>query len=418
MGVKLKKVQARQILDSRGNPTVEVDMHSTKGFFSRASVPSGASTGAFEAHELRDGDERKFLGKGVKEACLNVGQIVEALNDKSFDSYRDFDNELIKLDGTANKEKFGANAILGLSLAFSKLEAEHKKIPYYKLFEKKGEYKMPVPLMNLLNGGAHSNNGLDIQEFMIVPKVGDTFFDAVRASAEVFQNLKKIISDKSLSTAVGDEGGFAPKLNGNMEALDLLMKAIENAGYKPGEEIFLALDVAATEFYNSETEFYNFEGQQLKSEGLLEFYQGLSKNYPIVSIEDGFAEEDWMAWSNAVSSFGNSMQLVGDDLFVTNVTRIERGINEKAANALLVKPNQIGTVTETVQAVELMHKNGFKTIMSHRSGETEDVSIAHLCFGLGCSQIKTGSLCRSERTAKYNELIRIEETFEEKIWHP
>ena len=418
MSIKIKKVQARQILDSRGNPTVEVDMHSTDGLFSRAAVPSGASTGAFEAHELRDGDEKKFLGKGVKEACLNVNQIFESVKGKSFESYQDFDSEMIKLDGSANKEKLGANAILSLSLAFSKLEAAKKEIPYYKLFEKKGQYKMPVPLMNLLNGGAHSNNGLDIQEFMIVPKVGDTFFDAVRAGAEIFQNLKKIISDKSLSTAVGDEGGFAPELNGNIDALDLLMKAIENAGYKPGEEVFLALDVAATEFYNSETEVYNFEGQQLKAESLLEVYQGLSKKYPIISIEDGFAEEDWTAWSNAVSSFGNKMQLVGDDLFVTNVTRIERGIKEKSANALLVKPNQIGTVSETVKAVELMHKHGFKTIMSHRSGETEDVSIAHLCLGLGCSQIKTGSLCRSERTAKYNELIRIEETFDEKIWHP
>jgi len=418
MNIKIKEVKARQILDSRGNPTVEVDMFSETGLWSRAAVPSGASTGAFEAHELRDGDKSLFSGKGVTQACANVYELFDILKGREFSSFRDFDKALIDADGTANKSTFGANAILGLSLAFSKLQAKTMDVPYYKLFSGDEKIKMPLPLMNVLNGGAHSNNGLDIQEFMVVPRVGNSFFDSVRAGAEIFQELKKILAEKSLSVAVGDEGGFAPELNGNLEALDLLMEAIKSAGYKPGVEIFLALDVAATEFYDESEKTYSFEGRQLSSDELLEVYQGMAKSYPIYSIEDGFAEEDWEAWSKATSVMGAGMQLVGDDLFVTNVSRIKRGLEEKSANALLVKPNQIGTVSETVDAVKLMHENGCKTVMSHRSGETEDVSIAHLCIGLGCSQIKTGSLCRGERTAKYNELIRLEESRSDAIWAP
>jgi enolase len=417
MDIKIKEVKARQILDSRGNPTVEVDIFSDD-VWARAAVPSGASTGAFEAHELRDNDKTCFGGKGVTEACSNVYELFNKFKSRNFKNYVEFDQALIEADGTSNKSTFGANAILGLSLAFAKLEAETKGLPFYKLFSGDKKIKMPIPLMNVLNGGAHSNNGLDIQEFMIVPRLGEQFFDSVRAGAEVFQQLKTILSKKGLSVAVGDEGGFAPELNGNLEALDLLMEAIEKAGYKPGVEIFLALDVASTEFYKEEEKVYSFEGGQLTSDDLLDVYQNMVKSYPIFSIEDAFAEEDWAAWSKATEVMGANTQLVGDDLFVTNVSRIKRGLEEKSANALLVKPNQIGTVSETVSAVNLMHESGCKTVMSHRSGETEDVSIAHLAIGLGCHQIKTGSLCRGERTAKYNELIRLEESCEDAIWLP
>ena len=439
INIKVKEVKARQILDSRGNPTVEVDMYSDKGVWTRAAVPSGASTGAFEAYELRDGDETCFLGKGVTQACANVHKLFDRFKGRGFESYKDFDLMLIETDGTSNKSTFGANSILGLSLAFAKLEAATKGVPFYKLFsenkskdklkdkpnedkrEDKREDKkirMPLPLMNVLNGGAHSNNGLDIQEFMIVPRLGDKFFDSIRAGVEVFQQLKKILSKRSLSIAVGDEGGFAPELSGNLEALDLLMEAIEKAGYEPGVEIFLALDVASTEFYKEEEKMYSFEGRLLCSDELLNVYQEMTKSYPIFSIEDAFSEEDWPAWSKATKVMGANTQFVGDDLFVTNVSRIKRGLAEKSANALLVKPNQIGTVSETVEAVNLMHESGCKTVMSHRSGETEDVSIAHLCIGLGCHQIKTGSLCRGERTAKYNELIRLEESCPDAVWLP
>lgn len=416
MGIVVTGVKSRQILDSRGNPTLEVEMISKNGVESRAAVPSGASTGAFEAHELRDGDESKFAGKGVLKAVENVQTLFKKLEGQSFESFGEFDAWLLNAEGTKNKSNFGANALLGLSLAFSKLEAKEKKIPYYSLFNKEKSYRLPLPLMNVLNGGAHSNNGLDIQEFMIVPKCGDSFFDAVRAGAEIFQNLKKILAAKGKSTAVGDEGGFAPELSNNMEALELLMEAIVKSGYKPGEEIFMALDVAATEFYDEATQTYKFEGKNLSSKEMTAVYKEMVDKYPIMSIEDGYAEEDWSGWADAHAFFGEGLQLVGDDLFVTNVERIKRGLEEKSANALLVKPNQIGTVTETVQAVELMHGSEFNTVMSHRSGETEDVSISHLCVGLDCSQIKTGSLCRGERTAKYNELIRIAEDLPEDTW--
>ncbi len=419
MSISVTGVKARQILDSRGNPTLEVEMTSGNGFSVRAAVPSGASTGAFEAHELRDGDESKFHGKGVSQARDNALKLFEDFKGKSFESFSQFDAWLLEADGTPTKSKYGANALLGLSLAFSKLEAAEKKIPYYELFHSgsnESTYRLPLPLMNVLNGGAHSNNGLDIQEFMVVPKCGDSFFDAVRAGSEIFQSLKKILAAKGKSTAVGDEGGFAPDLKSNMEALELLVEAIKEAGYKPGEEVFLALDVAATEFFNEKTQKYRFEGKDLSSDDMCKVYAEMVDKYPIISIEDGFSEEDWKGWADSQSFFDDKIQLVGDDLFVTNVERIKRGLEEKSANALLVKPNQIGTVSETILAVELMHENGLNTVMSHRSGETEDVSIAHLCVGLNCSQIKTGSLCRGERTAKYNELIRIAEDLPSDTW--
>ncbi|MGH1467617.1 MAG: phosphopyruvate hydratase [Bdellovibrionales bacterium] len=416
MSIVVTGVKARQILDSRGNPTLEVEMTSKNGLTSRAAVPSGASTGAFEAHELRDGDKTKFLGKGVLKAKDNAFKLFDKFKGQAFDTFGEFDSWLLNAEGTKNKSNYGANALLGLSLAFSKLEAMEKNVSYYELFHKGGDYRLPLPLMNVLNGGAHSNNGLDIQEFMVVPKCGETFFDAVRAGAEIFQHLKKILAAKGKSVAVGDEGGFAPELGSNFEALDLLMEAIKEAGYIPGKEIFLAMDVAATEFYDEAAKKYKFEGKDLSSEEMSNVYKEMIEKYPIISIEDGFSEEDWSGWANAQAAYGDKIQLVGDDLFVTNVERIKRGLEEKSANALLVKPNQIGTVTETIKAVELMHGSDFKTVMSHRSGETEDVSISHLCVGLDCSQIKTGSLCRGERTAKYNELIRIAEDLPADTW--
>lgn len=416
MSVVVTAVKARQILDSRGNPTLEIEMTSKNGLTARAAVPSGASTGAFEAHELRDGDKTKFLGKGVLMARDNALKLFDKFKGQAFDNFGEFDAWLLNTEGTKNKSNYGANALLGLSLAFSKLEALEKNIPYYSLFHKGGDYRLPLPLMNVLNGGAHSNNGLDIQEFMVVPKCGDTFFESVRAGAEIFQHLKKILTAKGKSIAVGDEGGFAPELGSNFEALDLLMEAIKEGGYKPGSEVFIAMDVAATEFYDEGTGKYSFEGKKLSSEEMSDVYKEMIAKYPIISIEDGFSEEDWSGWASAQAAYGDKIQLVGDDLFVTNVERIKRGLEEKSANALLVKPNQIGTVTETIKAVDLMHENKFNTVMSHRSGETEDISIAHLCVGLNCSQIKTGSLCRGERTAKYNELIRIAEDLPADTW--
>lgn len=414
MGTVVNGIKARQILDSRGNPTLEVELTSKKGMQERAAVPSGASTGAFEAHELRDGDKSRFLGKGVSKAVENAKGLYSKFKDQSFENYQEFDQWLLNKEGSKNKANLGANTLLGLSMAFAKLEAAEKKVPLYELFHDNGDYRLPLPMMNVLNGGAHSNNGLDIQEFMIVPKCGETFFDSLRAGAEIFQNLKKILAAKSMSVAVGDEGGFAPELNSNTEALDLLMEAIEASGYKAGEEIFLALDVASTEFYDSEAGVYKFEGGKLSSTDMSKMYKDLIERYPIVSIEDGLAEEDWDGWVEMNQHL--ETQLVGDDLFVTNVERIQKGLEVQAANALLVKPNQIGTLSETVKAVNLMHSKNLNTVMSHRSGETEDVTISHLAVGLSCSQIKTGSLCRGERTAKYNELVRIAENLPGDTW--
>lgn len=401
-------VTAREILDSRGNPTIEVDVITAAGNLGRAAVPSGASTGAHEACELRDGDKNRYLGKGVQKAIQNVREKIasEVLGMESADQIT-LDKMLIELDGTENKTKLGANAILGVSLAVAKAGALDCGLPLYRYVGGSQAYRLPVPLMNVLNGGAHANNGLDVQEFMIVPTVGDSFKESLRAGAEIFHTLKKILGKKNLSTAVGDEGGFAPVLSGNEEALKLLMQAIDEAGYKAGEDIFLALDVAATELFQKNK--YTWEGRQISGRDLQSIYERWAQKYPLISIEDGFSEDDWDSWKSITAAVGNKLQLVGDDLFVTNPKRLARGIKENAANALLVKVNQIGSLTETAEAVSLAQRNRYKTVMSHRSGETEDSTIADLAVAMNCHQIKTGSLCRGERTAKYNQLLRIEE---------
>lgn len=402
------QIHAREILDSRGNPTLEVEVLTSEGAFGRAAVPSGASTGAHEACELRDQDKNRYGGKGVQQAVKNVKEIIApALEGQDVTRQLELDQQMLALDGTTNKSKLGANAILGVSLACANAAAETLATPLYRYVGGSQVCKLPVPLMNLLNGGAHANNGLDIQEFMIVPMIKNSFSESLRAGAEIFQNLKKILAEQGLSTAVGDEGGFAPVLKSNQQALEFLMKAIEKSGYKPGEDVALALDVAATELFDKNQ--YRFEGKQISGDELIKIYEKWSKEFPLVSIEDGFSEDDWTTWIDATQRLGQQLQLVGDDLFVTNPKRLIEGIEKKAANALLVKVNQIGTLSETVEAVKMAQANQFRTIMSHRSGETEDTTIADLAVGLGCHQIKTGSLCRSERIAKYNQLLRIEE---------
>ena len=405
---EVTQVIAREILDSRGNPTVEVEVKTKSGVIARAAVPSGASTGAHEACELRDGDNKRYLGKGVLKAIENVhSKIAPEIVGVNCTDQVFVDKLLRDIDGTENKTVLGANAILGVSLAIAKAGAATTGQPLYRYVGGSQACKLPVPLMNVLNGGAHANNGLDVQEFMVVPVVQNSFRESLRAGAEIFHTLKKILAKKGLSTAVGDEGGFAPKLSNNQEALDLLMEAITQAGYEPGQNVFLALDVAATELYKDG--HYRWDGKDLKPEGLLEVYQKWSEKYPFVSIEDGFAEDDWDSWVKMTSRLGSELQIVGDDLFVTNPKRLKTGIDRKAANALLVKVNQIGTLTETFEAVSLAQRSGFNTVMSHRSGETEDTTIADLAVAMGCQQIKTGSLCRTDRTAKYNQLLRIEE---------
>lgn len=401
-------VHAREILDSRGNPTLEVEVFTSNGSMGRAAVPSGASTGAHEAYELRDGDKDRYQGKGVQKAVSNVVNIIS--NEISGLDVRDqvlIDRILRDLDGTENKSKLGANAILGVSLATARAAAQEVGLPLWRYVGGSQAFKLPVPLMNVLNGGAHANNGLDVQEFMIVPTVENSYLESLRAGSEIFQTLKKILSKKGYSTAVGDEGGFAPKLKNNEEALTLLMEAILEAGYEAGQNVFLALDVAATELYKDGK--YQWEGQLIQPAELQSVYKGWAEKYPLISIEDGFAEDDWNTWISATQNLGSTLQLVGDDLFVTNPKRLKMGIEKKAANALLVKVNQIGTLTETAEAVGLAQRSQYKTVMSHRSGETEDSTIADLAVALGCHQIKTGSLCRGERTAKYNQLIRIQE---------
>lgn len=401
-------VNAREILDSRGNPTIEVDVLTSGGHLGRAAVPSGASTGAHEACELRDGDKKRYLGKGVLNAIKNVNDVIApAIRGHIVADQVGLDQKLIQLDGTENKNKLGANAILGVSLAAAKAAAQDAGLPLFRYVGGSQAHTLPVPLMNVLNGGAHADNGLDIQEFMIVPVVGNSFKESLRAGAEVFHALKKILSEKGLSTAVGDEGGFAPVLKGNEHALELLMTAIEKAGYKAGKDIFLALDVAATELFDKGT--YQWEGKRITADQLIEIYHSWIKKYPMKSIEDGFSEDDWIGWQKATEKLGAHVQLVGDDLFVTNPKRLKKGIDSNTANALLVKVNQIGTLTETAQAVSMAQRSNYATVMSHRSGETEDSTIADLAVALGCHQIKTGSLCRGERTAKYNQLLRIEE---------
>ncbi len=409
----IEKLHAREVLDSRGLPTVEVEVTLKGGAWGRAAVPSGASTGSHEAWELRDGDRNRYLGKGVSLAVANVNQeIQQALSGMSLSHLTALDHLLLEIDGTPQKKRLGANAILGVSMATGKALASAEKIPLFLYLNKTMSLStekpfMPIPLVNVLNGGAHANNGLDVQEFMIVPRVSGGFKEQLRVASEVFQNLKKILAEQGMSTAVGDEGGFAPKLPRNEEALRLLMAAIEKSGYQPMEDVALALDVAATEFFREGV--YHFEGRKMTREELVSIYIDWQSRYPIISIEDGCSEDDWDGWRFLTHQLGARVQLVGDDLFVTNPERITRGIEHGSANALLVKANQIGTLTETYQAVALAHKNGWKTVMSHRSGETEDVTIAHLAVGWGSHQIKTGSVCRGERTAKYNELLRIEE---------
>lgn len=398
---------AREILDSRGNPTVEVDILLADGAMGRAAVPSGASTGAHEAVELRDGDKR-YLGKGVLKAIEHVNEtIAPEVMGMSATEQVAIDQLLRDLDGTKNKAKLGANAILGVSLACAKAAAQSAGLEVYRYVGGSNACRLPVPLMNVLNGGAHADNGLDIQEFMIVPCVNDRFSESLRAGAEVFHTLKKILGKKGLSTGVGDEGGFAPRLKSNREALELLMEAIEAAGYKPGRDMFLALDVAATEMFEGGK--YRWEGSAVTAQELGNTYAQWMQSFPLVSIEDGFSEDDWDGWKSFTAANGSQVQLVGDDLFVTNPERVARGIKENAANALLVKVNQIGTLTETCDAVAMAQRARMRTVMSHRSGETEDTTIADLAVALQCHQIKTGSLCRSERTAKYNQLLRIEE---------
>lgn len=400
---------AREILDSRGNPTIEVEVKTAAGNMGRAAVPSGASTGAHEAFELRDGDKKRYGGKGVFKAIDHVREKIspEIVGLNVYEQVY-IDKVLRDIDGTENKSNLGANAILGVSLACAHAAAKDAGLPLYRYVGGSQACRLPVPLMNVLNGGAHANNGLDIQEFMIVPTVNNSFAESLRAGSEIFHTLKKILNKKGLSTAVGDEGGFAPVLKSNEEALELLMEAILEAGYEAGQNVFLALDVAATEMYN-EGGAYNWEKQKISGMELKNIYKKWCEKYPLVSIEDGFSEDDWDSWISATADLGSHVQLVGDDLFVTNPKRLRQGIEKKAANALLVKVNQIGTLTETFEAVNLAQRNKMKTIMSHRSGETEDVTIADLAVALNCHQIKTGSLCRGERTAKYNQLLRIEE---------
>lgn len=400
-------IHAREILDSRGFPTVEVEILTANGIIGRAAVPSGASTGAHEAHELRDGDKNRYLGKGVLSAVGNVNnEIAEALEGFDVFDQAGLDQKMIDLDGTKNKSRLGANAILGVSLAAAKAAAAEARLPLYKYVGGVHSHQLPIPLMNVMNGGAHADNGVDIQEFMIVPRL-QSFHETLRAGSEIFHHLKKILIEKKLTTSVGDEGGFAPALESNEQALDLLSSAVQKAGYALGEDVFIALDVAATEFYKEG--HYEWEGRKISSSELIDIYASWVKKYPLVSIEDGLAEDDWKGWKELTLKLGHQTQLVGDDLFVTNIERVRRGVAEKCANALLVKVNQIGTLTETIQAVQFAQSSGYNTVMSHRSGETEDVTIADLAVALNCRQIKTGSLCRSERVAKYNQLLRIEE---------
>lgn len=413
----IKNIIGREILDSRGNPTVEVDVILKDGSFGRAAVPSGASTGSHEAIELRDGGKR-YGGKGVQKAVMNVNTfILKALKGKAFNQ-KTLDEAMIALDGTENKGKLGANAILGVSLAFAHAVAKAEDKPLYKYFAgiaKTGKpMSLPLPMMNILNGGKHAEQSTDLQEFMVMPVGAKTFAHALQMGTEVFHALKKILHTKGFSTSVGDEGGFAPSLASNEAAIEVILEAIKSAGYKPGKDIAIAIDGAATELYKDGSYHLASEKRTLTSSEMVTFYADWLKKYPIVSIEDGFSEDDWEGWKLMTKTLGKKVQIVGDDLFVTNITRLQKGIDEKAGNSILIKLNQIGTVTETISAIKMAHKAGMTAVVSHRSGETEDTTISHFVVGLGCGQIKTGSLCRSERVAKYNELLRIEEALGKK----
>ncbi|MDO5644076.1 MAG: phosphopyruvate hydratase [Dermabacter sp.] len=401
-------VRGREILDSRGNPTVEVIVTTEDGFESLGQVPSGASTGAFEAVERRDGDKGRYLGKGVRDAVNAVAEdLAPKLIGLDVRDQRGIDQLMLEIDGTDNKGKIGANAILGVSIAIAKAGAEESALPLYRYVGGPNAHLLPVPMMNILNGGSHADSNVDIQEFMIAPIGAPTFVEAVRWGAEVYHNLKKVLHDRGLATGLGDEGGFAPNLESNRAALDLIVEAIEKAGFTPGKDVALALDVAASEFYNDGS--YTFEGEKRSSADMVKYYAELVDAYPLVSIEDPLDEEDWEGWKAMTEELGEKVQLVGDDLFVTNPVRLQRGIDEAAANALLVKVNQIGTLTETFDAVALATRNGFSSMMSHRSGETEDTTIADLAVALNTGQIKTGAPARGERVNKYNQLIRIED---------
>ena len=404
---KIKHVRGRQILDSRGNPTVEVDVLLESGAMGRAAVPSGASTGEHEAIELRDGDKSKYLGKGVIKAVNNINTIIAKQIINQGSDFRAIDKILLNLDGTENKSNLGANAILGVSLAVAKAAAAEQKVPLYRYLGGNDAKILPVPLMNILNGGVHADNNLDIQEFMIVPLGASTFSEALRMATEIFHHLKALLKSKKLSTSVGDEGGFAPNLTRNEEAILLIIEAIEKAGYKPDKDVFIALDVASSSLY--ENGKYQYDGKQLTAPEMIDVYAKLIKKYPIISIEDGLYEDDWAGWKELTSKLGNSIQLVGDDLFVTNVKRLREGIKKKVANSILVKVNQIGSLSETLDTIQLAKENKYTSIISHRSGETEDTTISHLAVATGVGQIKTGSLSRTDRLAKYNELLRIEE---------
>ncbi len=408
----ITKIQAREILDSRGNPTVEVDVYTDSGHIGRAAVPSGASTGAHEAVELRDGDKKRYLGKGVLKAVDNVnGPLNEELQGSFVGDQAQIDRQMIALDGTPNKANLGANAILGVSLAVAKVAASEAGLPLYRYVGGTNASVLPVPMMNILNGGAHADNKVDIQEFMVMPVGASSFAEGLRMGTEVFHALKGVLKAKKLGTNVGDEGGFAPDLKSNEDALKFVMQAIEKAGYRPGEDIMIALDAASTEFYNADKQCYVLEstGDSLTADDMVSMWQDWCKRYPIMSIEDGMAEDDWSGWKKLTKAIGSKVQLVGDDLFVTNTRRLSEGIAKGIANSILVKVNQIGTLTETMEAVEMAHRAGYTSIMSHRSGETEDNTIADLAVAANCGMIKTGSASRSDRIAKYNQLLRIEE---------
>ncbi|MEN9700021.1 MAG: hypothetical protein RLZZ301_1219 [Bacteroidota bacterium] len=417
----IASIHARQILDSRGNPTIEVDVITENGVLGRAAVPSGASTGIHEAVELRDGDTSMYMGKGVLKAVENVNTVIEnALLGMDVFEQKKIDYLLLALDDSPNKSNLGANAILGTSLAVAKAAAEEAGLSLFQYIGGVGAVTMPVPMMNILNGGSHADNAIDIQEFMVMPFGASSFSEGLRWGTEVFHHLKSVLKAKGLSTNVGDEGGFAPNLGSNEEAIQVVLEAIEKAGFKPGVDMYIALDAASSEFYNAEKGKYVFEstGEERSSAEMVDFWADWCEKYPIISIEDGLAEDDWAGWKLATEKLGNKIQLVGDDLFVTNTKRLQQGIDQGVANSILVKVNQIGTLTETIEAVNLATRNGYTSVMSHRSGETEDNTIADLAVALNCGQIKTGSASRSDRMSKYNQLLRIEEELEEAAVYP
>lgn len=419
--MEILDIRGREIIDSRGNPTVEVEVRTVSGGFGRAMVPSGASTGEREALELRDGDKARYLGKGVLKAVENINDVIAPeLIGIEADQQVTIDRIMLDLDGTDTKSKLGANAILGVSLAVAHAAADTFGQPLYRYVGGPLARTLPVPMMNILNGGSHADNSVDLQEFMIMPVGFDTFREGLRAGAEIFHHLKGVLSDKGLSTSVGDEGGFAPNLASNEDALAIISQAIEKAGYRLGEQIVFALDVASSEFYDKETGLYHLSGEGVKrsNEEMVEWYEALCGRYPIVSIEDGLDQNDWDGWKKLTDRIGKNVQLVGDDLFVTNSRELQRGIDNNIANSILVKVNQIGSLTETLQAVDLAHRNRYTAVISHRSGETEDATIADLAVALNAGQIKTGSLCRSDRVAKYNQLLRIEEELGENAYYP